>query len=222
MYVPRHFQMPASQARMVLEQVQLADLITVDPETLSPVLTPVPLLYDPTVGDLGALQGHLGRPNTQWAHTAHPALVVIRGEDVYVRPSWYPSFRAGVSAMPTWDYEVVQAHGRLVTHTEPEWIENQVRRLSKRHDPSYDLDSVTSKSLAGMVRALVGIEVVITQVEGKSKLSQNRSSDDIEGVVEGLASIGRNELANRIHDVSIPYAKLKQSAVDAVLHRRNG
>src|SRR5664280_2619128 len=122
MYVPRHFRMSIDEARSALTHVRLADLITVDPETLTPVLTPVPFVYDPTVGTLGAFQGHVARPNTQWSHTAHPALVVLRGEDAYVTPDWYPSYRAGKETVPTWNYEVVQATGQLVTHTEPEWL----------------------------------------------------------------------------------------------------
>jgi transcriptional regulator len=219
MYVPRHFRMSADEARAALVHVRLAELVTVDPETLSPVLTPVPFVYDPTVGELGAMQGHLARPNTQWSHTAHPALVVLHGEDAYVAPDWYPSYRSGAQTVPTWNYEVVQATGRLVTHTDPEWIENHVRALAAQHDSAYDLSLVDRESLAGMVRALVGIEVVITSVEGKSKLSQNRSTADIEGVAEGLEGIGRDLLAERIRDVSAPYAANREGLVEAARQR---
>jgi transcriptional regulator len=220
MYVPRHFRMSTDEARSALTQVRLADLVTVDPETLSPVLTPVPFVYDPTVGTLGAFHGHLARPNTQWSHTAHPALVVLRGEDAYVTPDWYPSYRAGKESVPTWNYEVVQATGRLVAHTEPEWLEAQLRALAARHDPGYNLDGVDRESLGGMLRALVGIELVITSVVGKSKLSQNRSIVDIEGVAEGLEDIGREALADRIRDVSVPYAANRERAVESARHLR--
>ncbi len=212
--------MSADEARSALARVRLADLITVDPETLSPVLTPVPFVYDSTVGELGAFQGHLARPNTQWSHSTHPVLVAMRGEDAYVTPDWYPSFRDGTQSVPTWNYEVVQASGRLVTHRDPGWIENHVRMLAARHDPGYDLDGVDRESLAGMLRALVGIEVVITAVEGKSKFSQNRSTADIEGVAEGLESIGRDELAHRIRSVSAPYASNRESAVESARQRQ--
>ena len=211
--------MSTDEARSALTQVRLADLVTVDPETLSPVLTPVPFVYDPTRGSLGALQGHLARPNTQWAHTAHPALVVLRGEDAYVAPAWYPSYRAGKESVPTWNYEVVQATGRLVTHTEPDWLEAHVRALAARHDPGYDLDGVERGSLDGMLRAIVGVEIVISAIEGKSKLSQNRSTTDIEGVADGLDEIGRDVLAARIRDVSTPYAANREQAVEAARQR---
>jgi predicted FMN-binding regulatory protein PaiB len=219
MYVPRHFRMPTDQVRVALAHVQLADLITVDPETLSPVVTPIPFVYDPTVGHLGAMQGHLARPNTQWSHMQHPALVVLRGENAYVTPDWYPSYRAGTQTVPTWNYEVVQASGTLVTHTDPDWIENNVRTLAARHDPGYDLDGVDRDSLAGMLRALVGVEVVITSMEGKSKLSQNRSTADIEGVAEGLEGIGREWRANNYLTVGQIYLHGQPAAARAAAPR---
>jgi len=211
--------MSTDEALSALTHVRLADLITVDPQTLSPVLNPVPFLYDPTVGALGAFQGHVARPNTQWSHTAHPALVVLRGEDAYVTPDWYPSYRAGKETVPTWDYEVVQATGRLVPHSEPEWLEAHVRALAARHDPGFDLDNVERGSLDGMLRAIVGIEIVITAIEGKSKLSQNRSTSDIDGVADGLEQIGRDVLAARIREVSTPYAANREKAVEAARQR---
>lgn len=215
MYVPRHFAMSPEEARRALEVVRLADLITVDPETLSPVLTPVPFLYDPSVGEFGTFHGHIARPNPQWSHTAHPALVVLRGGDAYVTPDWYPSFHEGKTTVPTWNYEVVQATGTLVTHVEPAWLEAHVRALAAHHDPAYDLDVVDRTAIDGMLRAIVGVEIRITAVEGKSKLSQNKSVDDIDGVAIGLSGIGRDDLAERMRSISVPYAQAREAAVDA-------
>ncbi len=215
MYVPRHFRMEPAEARAALAQVRLADLITVDPETSAPVLTPVPFVYDPSVGEYGAFLGHLARPNTQWSHTAHPALVVLRGGDAYVTPDWYPSYRGGKDSVPTWNYEVVQATGSLTAHTDPAWLEAHLRALTAHHDPDYDLDAQDRAGIERMLRAIVGVQVVVTSVEGKSKLSQNRSVDDIHGVAEGLDGLGRMDLAERMRTVSVPYASDRESAVQA-------
>lgn len=215
MYVPRHFRMSPLEAREALTAVRLADLITVDPDTMSPVLTPVPFVYEPDVGEYGAFRGHLARPNSQWSHTVHPALVVVRGGDSYVSPNWYPSVAAGRPTVPTWDYEVVVASGSVVAHPEPEWIEAHVRSLTQRHDPGYDLDAVDRAAFDGMLRALVGIEIVITAVEGKSKLSQNKSVDDILGVADGFDGVGHRDLADRVRSVAVPYAAAREAAVEA-------
>ncbi len=213
MYVPAHNAMPPEVARCVLAVVRLADLITIDPHTLTPVATPVPLVYVPDVGTHGAFHGHLARPNAQWQHTAHPALVLVRGGDAYVNPAWYPSYRAGADTVPTWNYEVVQATGTLVAHDDIAWVEAHVRELSARHDPDFDLDRNNPRTNQGQLRAIVGIEVLITSVVGKSKLSQNRSSGDITGVMEAYEAEGRGDLAERMREVSLPHALAREASV---------
>jgi len=214
--------MPAETARHVLGQVRLADLVTVDPRTLAPAATPMPLVYLPEVGDYGAFHGHLARTNSQWRHADHPALVLVRGGDAYVNPDWYPSYREGGDAVPTWNYEVVQAAARLVVHDDVVWIERHVRELSARFDPGYDLDRSDRRLLEGMFRAVVGIELVVTEVSGKSKLSQNRSSADIDGVVTALTADGRGDLAERMRVVSLPHATAREQVVATARAQRPG
>lgn len=212
--------MPADEARRVLSLVRLADLVTVDPATLTPVATPLPLVYRADAGSYGAFHGHLARTNTQWQHAAHPALVLVRGGDAYVTPDWYPSYQVGGDAVPTWNYEVVQATVTLVVHDDLDWLEAHVRELSATFDPSYDLDRSSRRTVAGMLRAIVGVELVITEVVGKSKLSQNRSSDDIVGVMAGLRDQRRDDLADRMQAVSLPHALAKEELVAQARARR--
>lgn len=201
--------MPPDEARRILSLVRLADLVSVDPGTLAPAATPLPLLYRPEVGRYGAFEGHLARPNNQWRHTAHPALVIVRGGDAYVSPDWYPTYRN----VPTWNYEVVQARGTLIAHDDLDWVDRHVRRLSARFDPGFDPDRPSGRAMAGMLRAIVGIELLVTEVEGKSKLSQNRSSQDIQGVSDAFAGEGRIDLAERMREVSLPHALAREGLV---------
>ncbi len=219
-YVPAHNAMPADEAARILRLVRLADLVTVDPETLAPSATPLPWVYRPELGEYGTLQGHVARTNTQWRHTTHPALVLVRGGDAYVNPDWYPSYRAGADGVPTWNYEVVQVTGTLVAHRDMDWVEQHVRELSATFDPDYDMDRSTRRAVEGMLRAVVGVELQITGVVGKSKLSQNRSSEDISGVIDAYTAEGRPDLAQRMLEVALPHALARETLVEQARRRR--
>ncbi|HJE51493.1 MAG TPA: FMN-binding negative transcriptional regulator [Tessaracoccus flavescens] len=221
MYVPAHNAMPLDEATAILEQVRLADLVTVDPATLAPASTPLPMIHRPSADGFGSLEAHLARPNRQWEHTEHPALVILRGGDAYVNPTWYPTYRDGANAVPTWNYEVVQVTGRLVAHDDVEWLDGHVRRLSERFDPEFDLDRNEARVNAGMLRAIVGVELIIDGVVGKSKLSQNRSTADIVGVAEALDADARGDLADRMREVSLPHAQAREAAVHNAQQRRS-
>ncbi len=212
--------MTADAAREVLTRVRLADLVTIDPETLSPVATPLPLLYDPGLGEYGTFTGHVSRTNPQWRHEPYPALVLVRGGDAYVTPDWYPNYSAGGAEVPTWDYEVVQATGALTAHEDPAWLERHVRELAARYDPAYELDRGERRLLDGQLRAIVGVEICVSSVVGKSKLSQNRSVAEIHGVADGLDAQGRADLADRIRSVALPHAEAREARVAAARDRR--
>lgn len=221
-YVPAHFAMPAATARQVLSRTRLADLVTIDPDEMTPVATPLPLLYRPDEGEFGSFETHVSRANTQWRHTAHPALVLVRAGDSYVTPDWYPTYRGGGSAVPTWDYEVVHAYGHLVAHDDPAWIEQHVRDLSAHFDPDYDLDRSQRRVVDGLIRGLMGLSIEITSVTGKSKLSQNKPSIDVQGVADGLEADGRADLAGRVREVALPHALAKEATVERARTQRRG
>ncbi len=178
MYVPSHFAAPDSLLSDLLDAGALADLVTYSDGFES---TPLPLLL---VGD--ALQGHVARNNPQWCADGAPALVILRGPDAYVSPGWYPSKQEHGRVVPTWNYSVVHVHGRLVAHDDPAWTGSLVRRLTQRHEASrpepWSVDDAPDAFIAGQVRAIVGIEIVIERIEAKAKLSQNRSAADSDGV----------------------------------------
>ncbi len=187
MYVPAHFAAPTGLLATLLGAGRLADLVTSGADGLES--TPLPLLLS---DDGTSLLGHLARNNPQWRASDVPALVIVRGADAYVSPTWYESTREHGRVVPTWNYEVVQVHGRLVVHDDPVWTEALVRRLTTVHEggitPPWTVDDAPPEFIAGQLRAIVGVEVIIERVESKAKLSQNRTAADQAGVVAALAA----------------------------------
>jgi transcriptional regulator len=147
-----------------------------------------------------ALLGHLARNNDQWRRPVlGEALAILRGPDAYVSPSWYATKTEHGRVVPTWNYIVVHAYGELVVHDDPAWVEALVRRLTGQHEAGrphpWSVDDAPGGYLHGQLRAIVGIELRITRLEAKWKLSQNRSAADVDGVITGLRATGQNPTA---------------------------
>lgn len=119
------------------------------------------------------------------------AIAVFHGTDAYISPAWYEEKRATGKVVPTWNYVIVQAHGTITLRHEPEWLVPHVARLVERHEAGRDdpwaLSDAPEDYVAGQARAIVGLELSITRLSAKAKLSQNRSDADIEGAIAGLA-----------------------------------
>ena len=198
MYVPSHFSAQPDAVRDLLARPGAANLVTMTGQGL--LATLLPFVYDPDAGEHGALQGHLARNNTQWSQPAvGESLAIIQGADAYVSPSWYASKAEHGRVVPTWNYTTAHVYGRLVIHDDPEWLEQQVRRLTGVHEAGFDhpwsVDDAPGRYIAGQLRAIVGVELVITRIEAKAKLSQNRPGADIDGVVAGLSATGHTAMA---------------------------
>ena len=154
----------------------------------------LPLLLEPGEGEFGTLYGHFARANPQWRDLAGgaEALVVFGGADAYVRPGWYPSKAENGKVVPTWNYIAVHAWGRAEVFDEPERLLELVTRLSERHERGraqpWAVGDAPREYIESMLRAVVGFALPIQRIEGKWKLSQNRSAADRAGVREGLAA----------------------------------
>lgn len=202
MYVPAHFEMPAEEVAAALGGITAADLITATPDGLQ--ATFLPLLHEAgTDGSapFGRLLGHVARNNPHWRAAASEAgrddesLVIVRGPDAYISPAWYPSKAEHGRVVPTWNYTTLHVHGRLVAHEDPDWLRGVVTRLTDRHEGAlaglsehspWRVSDAPVNYLDGQLRAIVGLELLITRVEAKAKLSQNRSTEDVEGAIGGL------------------------------------
>jgi transcriptional regulator len=201
MYVPAHFSADDAQIRDLLTRRDTADLITNTPAGL--IATFLPVLYDPEAGEHGALLAHLARNNDQWRQPVlGEALAIVRGPDSYVTPSWYAAKAEHGRVVPTWNYVTAHVYGRLVVHDDPDWLGRFVTRLTERHEARrpapWSVDDAPEAFIAGQLRAIVGVELVISRVEAKFKLSQNRSAADREGVANGLAADGDATMAEVI------------------------
>jgi transcriptional regulator len=198
MYLPKHFRADGRETYELLEGIRVADLITATADGM--FATFLPLIYDASVGGFGALLGHVARKNDHWRlEPVGESMVIAHGPDAYISPGFYASKREHGRVVPTWNYLTAHIHGDLVIHDDPVWLEQLVRRLTTRHEAErarpWSVDDAPRDYTEGQLRAIVGIELRVTRVEAKAKLGQNRSSADIDGVIEGLRARGDSELA---------------------------
>ncbi len=146
--------------------------------------------------DAGTVTGHLAKTNGQWkrADLSEPVLVTWVGPYAYVSPSYYPSKADHGRVVPTWNYTAVQAKGVLTLHQDEAWKRQHVESLTTFHEhglPSpWSVEDAPGDFVDGMVKAIVGVEIRLTSLVGKWKLSQNRSRADIAGVIAGLGGHG--------------------------------
>ena len=191
LYVPRFNVMDADDVRPFVEAVATAQLVTVGEDGV-PDATFLPVLWE---GD--RMVGHLARANAHWRRIVDgsPALAIVTGPDAYVSPGWYATKAEHGKVVPTWNYSVVHLRGSVVVHDDAEWVRSLVTRLTDRHESSRSTPWAVSDAPPDYIdknlRPIVGVEVVVTSVEAKAKLSQNRSEEDRAGVTAGLNADGR-------------------------------
>ena len=168
----------------------------------------LPLLLEPHEGEFGTLYGHFARANPHWRDLATGAevLVVFSGADGYVHPGWYPAKAEHGKVVPTWNYIAVHAWGQAEVFDDPERLLRLVSRLSDRHEQGrarpWAVSDAPRAYIDAMLRAIVGFALPIRRIEGKWKLSQNRSAGDQAGVRAGLAESARasdRELAQQMN-----------------------
>lgn len=180
----------------MIEGAGLATLVTAGES--GPLISHLPLLFDPAAGAMGVLTGHLARGNPQWkaSDLSQPAVALFLGPDAYVSPNYYPSKHQDPRTVPTWNYVSVQARGRLETFDDPDQLLALVTRLTERHEQRaarpgikpWAVSDAPADYLGKMLRGIVGVRLTIENLDGKKKLSQNRSAVDQQGVVTGLSS----------------------------------
>jgi len=200
MYLPTHFAetRPEELTRIIREH-PLGALVTQGSAGLD--ADHLPFEFDPDVGAHGLLSAHVARANPLWQRcpSGTSVMVIFGGAQAYISPSWYPSKHEAHRQVPTWNYEVVHAHGVLTVHDDERFARGIIARLTRRHEAAepkpWKMGDSTPEYIDSMVRNIVGIEIAITSLLGKSKLSQNKEARDRLNAAEMLKARGHEEMS---------------------------
>ncbi|MGO4704653.1 FMN-binding negative transcriptional regulator [Microvirga sp. 2MCAF38] len=205
MYQPPHFREDRLEVQHGLIRAHpFGMLVTLGSTGL--VANPVPFVLDAAASAKGTLRAHLSRANPQWRDfdPAQEALVIFQGADSYITPSWYETKRETGKVVPTWNYAIVQAYGTLKVMDDTEWLTRQTDALTAQHEASQPQPWAASDAppafIAAHLKGIVGIEIEISRIEGKWKVSQNRPETDRIGVAAGLRA-SESEAAQSMADL---------------------
>ena len=192
MYLPGHFEESRIDIlHQLIRERPLATIVTLGSAGLNANHIPFELSAEPA--PLGTLRGHVARANPLWRDFSEniDALIIFHGPRAYVSPSWYPTKQATGEVVPTYNYIVVHAYGRLQIIDDPRWLRGLVTRLTEGFEAAraqpWHVTDAPDGFIENQLGAIVGIEIVISKLFGKWKASQNRPVVDREGVVKGLS-----------------------------------
>lgn len=200
MYLPSPFaESDPVELHRIIRQHPFGVLVTGGPAGLE--ANHLPFVLDGSRGPNGTLIAHVARANPVWTllRDGDPVLVVFRGAHGYISPSWYASKQETHRHVPTWNYEAVHAHGRASIHDDEKAVRGMVARLTRQQESAlpepWKMSDAPADYLAEELGHIVGMEIEITRLEGKRKLSQNRDDRDFDSTVSALEGRGQHELA---------------------------
>jgi transcriptional regulator len=192
MYQPKHFvQADPAALQALMREHPLASLVHGTGDTLT--ADHLPLEYIADAGRHGTLRGHVARANPLWRSSAgQPVLAIFQGPQAYISPSWYPSKAINHKVVPTWNYTVVHAHGRLHPIEDAAWLHGFVSHLTGQHEAAraepWAVSDAPDDYVQQLLRAIVGIEIELTSLVGKWKVSQNHTDANRAGAAAGLGA----------------------------------
>jgi transcriptional regulator len=198
MYIPRHnAENDLATIRRFVREYPLCALVTQTASGM--VASHIPMVLHEAGEGFGTLRGHVARANTQWRDSIAgvEALGIFTGPDHYISASWYPGKMEHGKEVPTWNYVAVHVYGELRAIEDPAWMLDHLRSLTDTHEviakTPWRVDDAPPEFIANMMRGIVGVEFVVTRVEGKWKVSQNRDERDASAVVAELDELGTPE-----------------------------
>ncbi len=201
MYVPAHFNEPSLEMLHArIAQHPFGTLITHGKSGLD--ANHLPFELEAEGGGLGVLRAHVARANPVWQDIADgdEVLVVFQAGDAYISPSWYPSKHESHKQVPTWNYIVVHAYGRVTVRDDERYVRGVVGRLTRTHEASqpqpWKMADAPKDYLDAMLKSIVGLQIDITRLTGKNKLSQNKETRDIRSAAEALNARENVQIGN--------------------------
>jgi transcriptional regulator len=198
MYIPRHNEekrVPVMHALITAHP--LGTLVTLGSSGL--FASHIPMVLEDDGSEFGVLRGHISRANTQWRDFVPTvdALAIFSGHQHYITPNWYPGTREHGKEVPTWNYVVVHAYGPLKVIQDERWLLTNVEKLTSIHEAAspvpWKVSDAPQDFIRSQLKGIVGLELPIRRLEGKWKVSQNRTDEEREGVIEGLGKLGTPE-----------------------------
>jgi transcriptional regulator len=200
MYIPQHFaEHRPEDLHRIIHDYPFGILVSTSAQGLD--ADHIPFEFDSGSGSHGVLTAHVARANPLWQRcpSGTQVLVVFQGPQAYVSPSWYPSKHEEHRQVPTWNYQVVHAHGTLTILDDDRFTRGVVARLTRRHEAGEPVPWKLGDAAPGYVDELlhhvVGIQIDITSLVGKFKLSQNKEARDQQGAADNLETRGHVQLA---------------------------
>jgi transcriptional regulator len=201
MYLPTHFEENRPEVlHALMRDHPLGQLVTHGAHGLD--ANPLPFELDAASGPHGTLRAHVARANPVWQQAdGMPVLVIFQAAHGYITPNSYPSKPEHHRHVPTWNYQVVHAHGVLRVRDDERFVRGLVARLTREHEaraqqqPAWRMGDSAPDFIDGMLQAIVGLEVQVTRLVGKFKLGQNREARDRLGAADALAARGQTGLA---------------------------
>lgn len=201
--MPAHFEQPQPDAlRALMAAHPLGTLVRNGPAGLD--ADHLPFHFDDDATPHGRLVAHVARANPLWQEmrSGEPVLVIFRAAQAYISPNWYPSKHETHRQVPTWNYQVVHAHGTLTIHDDTRFVRGVVARLTREHEAAtgaarpWKMGDSEPAYIDDMLSKIVGLEIAITRLVGKWKLSQNKETRDRQGAVQGLREHGEDATAD--------------------------
>jgi transcriptional regulator len=200
MYIPNHFDEPRLDVMQALMlDYPLATLVISSADKVN--ANHIPLHWVDDGSEYGCLRGHVARANPLWKESEpnNEVLAIFQTENAYISPSWYASKQQTGKVVPTWNYAAVHAYGKLRIIDDSMWIRHQLEAMTAHHEAVFPEPWAVSDAphdfIEKLIKQIIGIEITVTQLSGKWKVSQNQPAENQDAVIQGLHKSGKSQMA---------------------------